>query len=125
MALLRHSHLALLALRRRHLPFSFVNRGLLVSRSLRTTRLVLNKDKSEGSEAQYRGSNEASDSASASESGFENLSIQPTDLLALYRGLVARGDIEYDEDQVRAVMRVREFFIFPHPCELLSSIQRN
>ncbi|KAG8763959.1 hypothetical protein FRC12_008349 [Ceratobasidium sp. 428] len=36
-----------------------------------------------------------------------NLSLQPTDLLALYRGLVARGDIVYDEDQVRAVMRLR------------------
>ncbi|KDN42237.1 hypothetical protein RSAG8_06904, partial [Rhizoctonia solani AG-8 WAC10335] len=36
-----------------------------------------------------------------------NQALQPTDLLALYRGLVARGDIKYDEDQVRAVMRLR------------------
>ncbi|KAG8689499.1 hypothetical protein FRC08_010921 [Ceratobasidium sp. 394] len=36
-----------------------------------------------------------------------NLSLQSTDLLTLYRGLVARGDIEYDGDQVRAVMRLR------------------
>ncbi|QRW12509.1 ATPase [Ceratobasidium sp. AG-Ba] len=37
----------------------------------------------------------------------ETVSIQSTDLLDLYRGLVTRGDIEYDEDQVRAVMRLR------------------
>ncbi|KAJ1305887.1 hypothetical protein OPQ81_010607 [Rhizoctonia solani] len=36
-----------------------------------------------------------------------NRALQPTDLLALYRGLVARGDIKHDEDQIRAVMRLR------------------
>ncbi|KAG8753684.1 hypothetical protein FRC11_007195, partial [Ceratobasidium sp. 423] len=36
-----------------------------------------------------------------------NQALQPTDLLTLYRGLVARGDIKYDEEQVRAVMRLR------------------
>ncbi|CAE6421108.1 unnamed protein product [Rhizoctonia solani] len=39
--------------------------------------------------------------------GNGNQALQPTDLLALYRGLIARGDIKYDEDQVRAVMRLR------------------
>ncbi|KAF8740218.1 AFG1-like ATPase, partial [Rhizoctonia solani] len=33
--------------------------------------------------------------------------LQPTDLLELYRGLVIRGDIKHDEEQVRTVMRLR------------------
>ena len=105
MALLRCSHVALLVVRRQSLAWSCVNRRLLVSRSLRTAQIVSNK--LGGSPAQSSSRNEASHPASANEHGSENLSIQPTDLLALYRGLVARGDIEYDEDQVRAVMRVR------------------
>ncbi|CAE6445358.1 unnamed protein product [Rhizoctonia solani] len=50
---------------------------------------------------------DASDSTTtpASESG--QRALQPTDLLELYRGLVARGEIKYDEEQVKAVMRLR------------------
>ncbi|CAE6437686.1 unnamed protein product [Rhizoctonia solani] len=33
--------------------------------------------------------------------------LQLTDLLELYRGLVTRGDIKYDEEQVRTIMRLR------------------
>ncbi|CAE6347317.1 unnamed protein product [Rhizoctonia solani] len=33
--------------------------------------------------------------------------LQPTDLLELYRGLVTRGDIKYDEEQVKTIMRLR------------------
>ena len=36
---------------------------------------------------------------------------QQTDLLDVYRGLVATGRIRYDEDQIRVVMHVRPF---PH-----------
>lgn len=36
----------------------------------------------------------------------ENLP-QPVDLLERYRGLVALGEIDYDEEQVRVVMQVR------------------
>ncbi|KAJ7077260.1 AFG1-like ATPase-domain-containing protein [Mycena belliarum] len=32
---------------------------------------------------------------------------QPTDLLERYRGMVAAGQIEYDEDQIRVVMQLR------------------
>jgi hypothetical protein len=43
--------------------------------------------------------------------------IQTVDLLERYRGLVALGEIEYDEDQVRVIMQVsillRLFFFIP------------
>ncbi|KAG9091678.1 hypothetical protein FS749_016362, partial [Ceratobasidium sp. UAMH 11750] len=67
--------------------FGFHNLRLAHSaRTLHVSRLI-------------RNSSQQSDSAS--------LSLQSTDLLTLYQSLVARGDIEYDEDQVRAVMRLR------------------
>lgn len=33
--------------------------------------------------------------------------VQTTDLLEYYRGLVARGDLRWDDEQVRCVMHVR------------------
>ncbi|CAE6396986.1 unnamed protein product [Rhizoctonia solani] len=47
------------------------------------------------------------DTTTTSASENVDRALQPTDLLALYRGLVTRGDIKYDEEQVRAVMRLR------------------
>lgn len=48
-----------------------------------------------------------SPSAATVQRAFSSALPQPTDLLAQYRALVAAGNIEYDEDQVRVVMEVR------------------
>lgn len=105
MAILRCSRLALLIIRRQ--PGS-----LWLFRDLHTTGAFLSRE--EGSQVQTPTGNAISHSVNANEpSGSRNLGLQPTDLLALYRGLVARGEIEYDEDQVRAVMRVRVSHILP------------
>ena len=45
--------------------------------------------------------------SSGSTSAGPGTSIQTTDLLEYYRGLVARGDLRWDDEQVRCVMHVR------------------
>jgi hypothetical protein len=93
------ANLPLRALRYLSLSRAHVFRNLFLSRGFCTSRAVWNHSESNTATSLKS----YSDGSSKLEG---ELSIQPTDLLALYRGLVARGDINYDEEQVRAVMRV-------------------
>lgn len=53
----------------------------------------------------------------SSGSASSSTSIQTTDLLEYYRGLVARGDLKWDDEQVRCVMHVSKLTHIKHKSD--------